>query len=201
MNSNKTLAVCHLYSCFSLCETTKNLCLFASRLQSAAWHTVLRLDPWLTCSKPFSFTLVPPQDPASLWKPVGPTSGASPLVVWHRLIPQHAPSHSASVTGAFSRSKKKEGCVCQAADWTTPVHRIQSDWTCAVLKRVADLICWKSCYTTELLLDFSLKGKQLFLLISLIPGAQLDSNQAGWLYRKRGRVRIDVKFQGENIFN
>lgn len=69
----------------------------------------------MTCNKH-----VPPSSPA-LWKPVGPTPGASLLVTGNRLIPQHGPSHSASVTGAFIPGQKESG-VCLTVDWNAVAH-------------------------------------------------------------------------------
>lgn len=123
MNSNKTLTV-FPHPCFCLCLSFRHkhvlrhrLCFLQHNslppLQSSPWHTTLRPGPssdeisYLTCSKPFPFTLPPPL----LWRPVGPTPGASLLVTGNRLIPKHGPSHSASVTGAFFPVKKREGCV------------------------------------------------------------------------------------------
>lgn len=122
MNSNKTLAVCphpcflSLFCCLTLIRIEYFL-----QYMTVIFYNVLQ-TPLLSLA--YHPSPSHPHPPASLWRPVGPTPGASPLVVWNRLIPQHGPSHSAPVTGAFFPVKKKEGCVCRTADWNTPVHRI-----------------------------------------------------------------------------
>lgn len=61
------------------------------------------------CMLPSCFS---PRDP---W---APQQGLPPLVGRNRLIPQHGPLHSASVTGEIF-VLKREGCVCQTVDWNT----------------------------------------------------------------------------------
>lgn len=153
---------------------------------SSASHTSLQPDP-SSPARSWGWPVVNPFH--SPWSPRTP-----PLCGYQWAPHQGLPYWLSGIASSHSMAPhilpqslehcQKERGVCLSGrrlDYTSSQDPVWLNMCC--FKWVADLICWKACYTTELLVDFSLKGKQLFLLICLIPAEKLDLNEAGWLHR------------------